>query len=80
MEEAQQTQQHQRIKVYVRLRSSADLPFNTSPNDPHAITLQNSTYEYDHVGVDASQEDVWDVVGRPVADSCLEGYNGTILA
>ncbi len=28
----------------------------------------------------ASQEDVFDTVARPVIESCLDGYNGTIFA
>ncbi|KAG3099866.1 Kinesin-like protein [Phytophthora idaei] len=39
------------------------------------------TFTFDRVfGEDASQNDVFEVVGAPITRACLEGYNGTIFA
>jgi len=39
------------------------------------------TFTFDRVfGEQASQTDVFDVVGAPITQACLEGYNGTIFA
>lgn len=36
---------------------------------------------YDHVaGAESTQEDVFQKVGKPISDTCLAGYNGTIFA
>lgn len=61
--------------------------------DPHRRTIEftssaqkgeNRTFTFDHVSNAAethnSQEDVFQKVGKPITDSCLAGYNGTILA
>ncbi|KAL2914503.1 hypothetical protein HK105_206070 [Polyrhizophydium stewartii] len=55
------------------------------PRDEHAglVNNQRDSYEFkfDRVfDVDASQEEVFDVVAKPVIQSSLEGYNGTIFA
>lgn len=42
---------------------------------------ENKTFRYDCVADDnMEQEDVFSKVARPIVDSCLEGYNGTIFA
>ncbi|KAG1684521.1 hypothetical protein DVH05_011035 [Phytophthora capsici] len=39
------------------------------------------TFTFDRVfGEDSSQNDVFEVVGAPITQACLEGYNGTIFA
>ncbi|KAL4173342.1 hypothetical protein KRP22_008495 [Phytophthora ramorum] len=39
------------------------------------------TFTFDRVfGEGATQNDVFDVVGAPITQACLEGYNGTIFA
>ncbi|CAI5722025.1 unnamed protein product [Hyaloperonospora brassicae] len=39
------------------------------------------TFTFDRVfGEDASQNDVFEVVGAPITQACLDGYNGTIFA
>ncbi|KAL3657425.1 hypothetical protein V7S43_017743 [Phytophthora oleae] len=39
------------------------------------------TFTFDRVfGEEASQNDVFEVVGAPITQACLEGYNGTIFA
>ena len=38
-------------------------------------------FTFDHVAdTNATQEEVFRMVGKVVADNCLQGYNGTILA
>lgn len=79
------------IKVVVRIRPRNDReaslggaicvqPLNASslrlgpPAEPHS-------FSFDHVAQEAaSQEDVFNVAGRPVVDSCLQGFNGCLLA
>lgn len=39
------------------------------------------SFTYDFVGdQDITQEELFEVIGRPIASSCLAGYNGTIFA
>lgn len=54
-------------------------------NDRAAVTIfagpKMETFTYDGVGsMDATQEDIFDAVARPVSDYCLQGYNGTVFA
>jgi hypothetical protein len=38
-------------------------------------------FSFDAVGsIDSTQDGVFNMVGRPICDACLEGYNGTIFA
>lgn len=38
-------------------------------------------FEYDYVGgPEVAQADVFEAVGRPITENCLQGYNGTIFA
>ncbi|KAI9911815.1 hypothetical protein PsorP6_009654 [Peronosclerospora sorghi] len=47
----------------------------------HTKHGSTKTFTFDRVfGEDASQNDVFDVVGAPITRACLEGYNGTIFA
>jgi hypothetical protein len=42
---------------------------------------KTETFTFDHVAdTSATQEEVFRMVGKVVADNCLQGYNGTILA
>lgn len=42
---------------------------------------ENKTFNYDYVAdEDSSQEEVFHKIAKPIIDSCLEGYNGTIFA
>lgn len=48
-----------------------------------AITVNSSTryFKYDYVGdEDVSQEELFESIGKPIASSCLCGYNGSIFA
>jgi|EP00360_Condylostoma_magnum_P000335 kinesin family protein 5 len=39
------------------------------------------TYTFDGVfGTDSRQDDVFNIVGRPVLDDVMMGYNGTVFA
>ncbi|CAG9311328.1 unnamed protein product [Blepharisma stoltei] len=39
------------------------------------------TFTYDFIGdQDITQEELFEVIGQPIASSCLAGYNGTIFA
>ena len=29
---------------------------------------------------DSNQEDIFEIVGKPIVDQCLNGYNGSIFA
>lgn len=40
-----------------------------------------NVYTFDHVAEEeANQDHMFELVGRPVMDQCLQGYNGTVLA
>ena len=42
---------------------------------------KSDTFSYDHVrDAKCSQEEIFELVGKIMADNCLEGYNGTIFA
>jgi kinesin family protein 15 len=42
---------------------------------------KSEIFTYDHVAdTNSTQEEVFRMVGKVVADNCLQGYNGTILA
>lgn len=39
------------------------------------------TFSFDFVGGEESaQEDIFAIVGKPIVDQCLQGYNGSIFA
>lgn len=41
----------------------------------------SETFAYDGVGgPDVTQAEVFEAVGRPITENCLQGYNGTIFA
>jgi hypothetical protein len=55
--------------------SRRTIEFQTKPGDARP------PFTYDHVADEtATQEDVFQKVGKPITESCLAGYNGTILA
>jgi hypothetical protein len=80
------------VRVVVRLRPLTDreLVEGTTPNCVQVF--QNSSllldvkpepkrFSFDYVGDETtSQEELFEVVGRPISTSCLNGYNGTIFA
>lgn len=43
--------------------------------------MVSEVFEYDFVGgPEVPQDDVFEAVGRPITENCLQGYNGTIFA
>lgn len=39
------------------------------------------TFSFDHVaGEESTQEEIFNVIGKPIVDQCLMGYNGSIFA
>ena len=39
------------------------------------------TFNFDYVAdMTVGQEEIFETIARPIADSCLQGYNGTIFA
>ncbi|KAI5655612.1 hypothetical protein M9H77_32799 [Catharanthus roseus] len=84
-----------RVRVAVRLRprnaeeavSDADLPdcVELQPELKRLKLRRNNwdtdTYEFDEVLTEfASQKRVYEAVAKPVVESVLEGYNGTVMA
>ena len=82
------------VKVVVRLREGAARSDSfIVEKDGKSVTLRQSTssvdgnsakqellsFSCDATLENASQERTFDVVGRPAADACLAGYNGTVL-
>ena len=47
-----------------------------------SITLETSeTFTFDFVaGENISQDQMFEKIGKPIVDSCLQGYNSTIFA
>ena len=38
-------------------------------------------FNFDYVGSeDSTQEEIFQIVGKPIIDQCLQGYNGSIFA
>ena len=38
-------------------------------------------FNFDFVGdEELSQESIFNIIGKPIADQCLQGYNGSIFA
>lgn len=54
---------------------------HTSPETMTLVTSpENCHYTYDHVaGPTGTQEQLFKVVGRPIVDNVIEGYNSTIF-
>ncbi len=49
--------------------------------DPKNPSAPPKTFTFDNVfGQDSIQADVFNVIARPIVDSCLQGFNGTIFA
>jgi hypothetical protein len=43
-------------------------------------TRGTKTYNFDQVLFQASQDDVYEVIGMPMVDNCMAGYNSSIFA
>ena len=75
------------IKVAVRARppeppgSESMLEFDGNSVTETGAGGERSTFAFDYAfGGDATQQEVYDGLGRPILDYAFEGYNGTILA
>lgn len=45
------------------------------------VKFEQKSFSFDYVATDnISQAEIFDVIGKPIADSCLSGYNSTIFA
>jgi kinesin family member 15 len=43
--------------------------------------LDSKTFTFDYVAdTDSTQQEVFTKIAQPIADSCLQGYNGSIFA
>lgn len=80
----------QSVQVMVRLRPANDTEKSqgslvcVAPLDDVAISVKGDRareHSYDRVfGSDATQEEVFNVIGQPTITNVLKGYNGTVLA
>ena len=71
---------HDGYKTIVSMDSSMGQVSMTNPNPKQGIEAKR-TYTFDNVfDQDSRQVDVYNSVARPIVDSCIEGYNGTIFA
>uniref|UniRef100_A0A914YDE3 Kinesin motor domain-containing protein n=1 Tax=Panagrolaimus superbus TaxID=310955 RepID=A0A914YDE3_9BILA len=70
------------VNVFARVRSlSGEESCLQIHHELSRITVNDKAYYLDDVfGETASQEDVFDIVGRPIIDGFIEGINGTIFA
>ncbi|GEQ67007.1 hypothetical protein JCM33374_g670 [Metschnikowia sp. JCM 33374] len=79
------------IEVVCRLRPFSELEDATSASasvhviDDKTVTIDekesSTSFKYDHVfGIDATQEYVYEVVGKKTLVDFFQGFNGTILA
>mmetsp|Transcript_4746 Transcript_4746/g.9155 ORF Transcript_4746/g.9155 Transcript_4746/m.9155 type:complete len:1670 (+) Transcript_4746:58-5067(+) len=78
------------VQVYVRVRPPNDKELSNAYRSclevKGASLVINSkpepkTFTFDQVaGEEVTQEDVFQNVGKPISDTCLAGYNGTIFA
>ncbi|KAG5538534.1 hypothetical protein RHGRI_019197 [Rhododendron griersonianum] len=84
-----------RVRVAVRLRPRNDEELEADADFADCVELQpelkrlklrknnwdSDTYEFDEVLTEfASQKRVYEVVAKPVVESVLDGYNGTVMA
>ena len=77
------------VKVAVRIRPLNDRELQESTKRCVSITEEcrkitladHKSFTYDYVADElTSQEKLFEMVGRPIAGSCMSGYNGTIFA
>ncbi len=80
------------VKVMIRVRPLNERE-KTSGGHKKCVTVDNETtvtieakpdiksFNYDFVGDEnIEQETIFNKIARPIADACLEGYNGSIFA
>ena len=50
------------------------------PSDEKLNQLKPTQFTYDYVaGPEVSQEDVFEILGVPTTEACIQGFNGTII-
>lgn len=82
----------QNIRVAVRCRPLSKKELGNKESSIFAIKSGNveltnpadgkiSTFNFDRIFPDDSQQtEVWDFLGQPMLDKCMEGFNGTVFA
>ena len=76
----------QNIAVYIRVRDNSEgkrvLTTNAGSGELKLHTpKEDRVFTFDFVGgEDTAQEAVFDAVGRPLTEECLNGYNATVFA
>lgn len=46
-----------------------------------AVNNNVENFTFDYIGSeDVNQEEIFQVVGKPIVDQCLMGYNGSVFA
>ena len=81
------------IKVVIRVRPFNDRE-KADPSNKSCVTIENNAtvieldrgvdtkkFNFDFVGHEnIDQQSIFNQIAKPIADSCLQGYNGTIFA
>ena len=90
-----QSNEKDTVKVVIRIRPINDRERQGGPKDKVKLCLQvegnqkiildrgqeQKTFNFDYVALQESeQSELFDKIAKPIADSCLVGYNGTIFA
>ena len=82
----------QNIRVAVRCRPLSKKELKNNEKSIFSITSGNvqlrnpddgrvSTFNFDRIFPDDSkQTEVWDFLGQPMLDKCIDGFNGTVFA
>ena len=71
---------NQRVIYTHQLTEKKNIARKNSRQGPKANDLDDTALAFDYVaGEGESQADLYHKVGFPVVNSCLQGYNGTIL-
>ena len=79
------------VGVFLRIRPpfsneliTNDITLHKSTNSVHiagTLAQKSKKYMFDYLGDnDSTQADIFNKVGKPIANKCLNGYNGTIFA
>ena len=73
------------VQVVVRLKGGGvgegDASRITPISDEKAVFVDGRRFQFDAVaGAEASQDTIFEMVGRPIVDSCVAGFNGCIFA
>ncbi len=80
-----QTKSNKNIHVLARVRpflQNEDETIGFTINDKkNQITIRQKAFEFDSIaGSSSTQQNIFNTVGKPVCDSAINGYNGTIFA